>query len=340
MKPEEDDPELRRASLRLLGVVRAKAWLEDGRLAAVALDAASPEMVAALAGRFPLPARYQRFLTSWGSADFGDTGLTWRGVACWPSTAQSFEALHLTYAGQEGWPASWLVIAFEHEGCYFLRLETEARGDAEVAYLEHGAGHDHRVVAIDLPRFLDAIAEASQPAYAGELAQAVARHDAEAVQQALAAGAPRDGKPDIAEPPPLVAAALHGHAEGLSALLDAGAAVESRWNAVTALDIAVRTEQPAIVRELIARGALTDVDPGEVARLLQAPGDVPRRSPSLPYWPAQGGPTPAPTPDDARAPASDASAPRGEPGCGLCVAFLAIIVLAVVAGWIMASLHL
>src|SRR5262245_28903196 len=113
------DEALRQAATRLLAAVRV-CLEREGAPDEIALgfSPARPEVVDGLVADYALPPVYAEFLRHFASDDFIDTGLRFGGVACWISTAQNFENLHLAYAGQDDWPDDWIVIAGEYEGCY------------------------------------------------------------------------------------------------------------------------------------------------------------------------------------------------------------------------------
>ena len=108
------------------------------------------------------------------------------------------------------------------------------------------------------------------------LAEAAARNDLDAVRH-LVAGHHSVDERDANGFTPLMWAARHGAVAAITALLDAGAAVEARdtRNEWTALQHAIHTQQVDAVRELLDRGADPNakVHPEALTPLLMAASD-------------------------------------------------------------------
>ncbi len=102
---------------------------------------------------------YFEFLARFASRSYFDTGLTCSGVACWLSTAHDFEKQHEVYGGQKDWPADWLVIALDYEGCFLLDVSGAPPDDAPVYFLDHNAGYNAQRVADSFVAFLERIAK-------------------------------------------------------------------------------------------------------------------------------------------------------------------------------------
>jgi hypothetical protein len=152
------------AAARLLAAVR---WLQeqegrDPEELTLGFTPAPEPLVAGLQNNYGLPDGYVHFLRHFASEDFVDTGLRWRGVACWVVTASGFEDLHDSYAGLGGWSEAWKVVAAEYEGCYFLDVRADRPDESPVYYLEHSVGYEPRdLVADSFEAFLGEVADAS-----------------------------------------------------------------------------------------------------------------------------------------------------------------------------------
>jgi hypothetical protein len=117
-----------------------------------------------LSAKYGLPSIYRRFLETWSSRDFVDTGLSCKRVSCWIEPVDGLEFVQGSYRNSEGWPSGWVVIAIDYEGCYILDLTTHARGDCAVLFLNHGEGLRANRVADSFVGFLERVAEDSAPA--------------------------------------------------------------------------------------------------------------------------------------------------------------------------------
>jgi SMI1 / KNR4 family (SUKH-1) len=144
---------LSRAVLDLCMMLQARL----GRL--VRLDAVDRVKLDWLAGRYRLPGVFREFLRRGSSVDFGagSADLAVGGLGCFLPTADGFEASHLCYADQPGWPPAWIVCALEADGCYVLDTAKMRDEDCPVLHLSHGDGLKARPVAPSFVAFLERI---------------------------------------------------------------------------------------------------------------------------------------------------------------------------------------
>jgi hypothetical protein len=151
--------DLARACERLRGVLRTRMRLADdgaGPLVEVQPSLADTGLVAELEQRMRLPKLYAEYLRRHHCHAFGaDFVLGWRGVSLCLVGAERLDDAQGSYAS-ERWPATWVVIGLEYEGCYFIDTNTGA-----VGYLDHGVGLRHQEAGRDFVEFLEQVIEAS-----------------------------------------------------------------------------------------------------------------------------------------------------------------------------------
>ncbi|MCB9701941.1 MAG: hypothetical protein H6711_08615 [Myxococcales bacterium] len=240
---------LEAAAARLRGALRAQVALAgEGRLISAAPVPGDPAVIDALRAELRIPEIYAEFLRHHHSPAFGeDFNLRWQGVSlCLPGAA-AIDALHSSYA-DERWPASWVVIGAEYEGCYFIEVEA-----GWIGYLDHGVGLDYEEAAADLPDFLLQVAARTGPPPPSAAHAAAAADDVKALAEALAG----EGAPDESSLTVLGVAVLYGAGAAVDHLLDHGAASEARSPALgwTPLGMALGTGQKELADRLFARGA-------------------------------------------------------------------------------------
>lgn len=240
---------------RLRGVLRARRLLGErgsGRLVEVEPAPGDPELVAKLEQRMRLPALYVEYLRHHHSDAFEeDLVLGWHGVSLLLVGVEGIDDAQGSYAN-DGWPADWVVIGFEYEGCYFIDTTTGA-----VGYLDHGVGLRYQEAGRDFVEFLEQVIEASSPAVESEVYAAIAEHDRARLEGLLqASGEPQEGELTV-----LGAAVLRGAVELVEGLLARGVDVEAVSPAVgcTALGIAIGTGQRGMMMRLLEHGASPEV---------------------------------------------------------------------------------
>ncbi len=221
----------------------------SGRLVEVEPTPADPDLLAEVEQRMRLPALYVEYLRHHHSEAFArDFDLGWHGVALLLVGAEGLDDATSTYASNDGWPESWVVIGFEYEGCYFIDVD-----GGEVRYLDHCVGLDYQEAGSDLVEFLEEVIEASRPVVESEAYGAIAAHDRGQLQGLLREG----GEPEPSELTLLGAAVLHGAVEIVEWLLARGVDVEATSTATecTALGIAIGTGQRGMMMRLLEHGA-------------------------------------------------------------------------------------
>jgi hypothetical protein len=220
-----------------------------GRLEEAVRVPVDPELMAEVEQRMRLPPLYVEYLRHYCSSTPGaDFDLGWHGVSLMLLGAEGLDDATASYANNDGWPESWVVIGLEYEGCYFIDVDS-----GEVRYLDHGVGLRYQEAGRDFVEFLEQVIEASSIDLGSEANAAIVAHDRARLEVLLREGGePEEGKLTL-----LGAAVLHGAEEIVEWLLARGVDVEATSPAAgcTALGIAIGTGQRGMVLRLLEHGA-------------------------------------------------------------------------------------